>query len=37
MYRWYDVGLTPHNFLCDVCSLPANELVELKRGRLMFV
>lgn len=37
MYRWYDVGLTPHNFLCDVCSLPANGQVELKRGQLKFV
>ena len=29
MYRSYDVALTPHNLLCDVCSLPANDLMEL--------
>lgn len=29
MYRSYDVPLTPHNFLCDVCSLLANGQVEL--------
>lgn len=37
MYRSYDAGLTPHNFLCDVCSLRANGQVELKRGQLKFV
>ncbi len=37
MYRSYDVGLTPHNFLCDVCSRPANDLMELKRSPLMFI
>jgi hypothetical protein len=37
MYRSYDAALTPHNFLCDVCSLEANGLVELKRGQLKFV
>lgn len=34
MYRSYDVGLTPHSFLCDVFSLRANGQVELKRGGL---